>query len=285
MADWKIGDKSAVITPAITDLLPCVQSGVVKKITSEQILSLAEYSIDIVDLSWKSDDSTWTAGEANANFPTQWSIIIDGDATGYMVVGQKIKYTQTTIKYGIVVAVAAYTGSSTTITIWCGNNASNLMVTATAITAKAYATVYRPLDFPMGETDWSITYTNSTDHYKTSATVDTWYGGTNAWTSGANMSFYLGIGLWNIDIKLNLNAVLWIYFTLSTSSSAESDSNFTIAQYSSTERNITYDINKDKLLASVTNLYLIAKTSISSTDIYIKGDTYATSIVVKCLYL
>jgi hypothetical protein len=204
MADWKIGDKSAVTTPATTDTFPCEQSGVVKKITSAQILSLIDNDIiDITSLSWKADTATWTYASASLTFP-EYTFTINADATGYMYVGQKIKLTQTAVKYFIVTKVSTWSGSATTITIYGGGTIASpsYALADAAITSPYYATTYRPLDFPLGLNTWSTIITSAELCQKTNATSKTEYvGGAVAWTAGSVITGYYGTGLWDLSLQ------------------------------------------------------------------------------------
>jgi hypothetical protein len=299
MANFQIDDKDAVVTPALDDELVCSQSGIPKKITTEQILSLSSNQINLINLGWMVAPSTWTYVSADANFP-QYTFSIVGDATSYIFVGQKIKYTQTTVKYGIVVKVTYATGITTVIIYGGGNLTTPSYSMANAIiTNPYYATIHRPLDFPISIDTWSIILTDGTKKTKTNPSSGTWYGGANAWTTGTEISLYLGIGLWDVNVKVtgyifnfqpsgDDDAV--INFALSDSSSNPTNENFKcyFSKFHDEILGVTGFIKNNLTLTSTTKYYLLSNTIFGLGVILnfeIWGDKLPTTIKAKCLYL
>jgi len=314
MSDKQIIDFSAVITPALTDVHVVQQSGVTKKETTEQILSLIDADIiDITSLSWKTDDNTWTFSSANTYFP-EYVFNVNADATGYLYVGQKIKYTQSSVvKYGIIVSVGTYTGALTPVTIYGGGTVSSpsYQLTNTTITSPCYATIGRPVDFPSSPITWSTIFSSSTAPYMDDDTTNivsgTWYGGTNLWTSGSVVSPYLGTGVWDISFSgtgyimqanSSSNEDIQMYMTLSSSGSSESDSGFTSGMYfrlnsGSEVEDLDYFSSFFKrqniVLTAVTQFWVMMKAvwgSHGDTDwLQIRGDINPTKVVAQCAYL
>jgi hypothetical protein len=289
--NWEIDDKPAVITPAITDTFPCTQSGNVRKITTEQILSLADDAVDAIGLQWKLDSSTWTPeATGDANFP-EWVINVDADVP-FLKVGQKIKYTQTTIKYGIITKVGVWSGSSTPITVYMGGTLASpsYPMTNAAITTVYYSTTLKPLDFPLGLDTWSTILTDTERKIKSSGMVaNTWYGGATAWTTGAAITPYIGTGLWNVSYSATIEGIYRCDITLSSSNSTESDSRFTSYIYGYPFTGYvaykhTFNQSHEIFLAAVTQYWLMVKNN-STYATYINGSDISTIVKVKCLYL
>jgi hypothetical protein len=285
-ANWEIDDKPAVISPAITDLFPCTQSGNVRKITAEQILSLASDEIDAIALQWKEDDNTWApAATGDANFP-EWVIGVDADVT-FLKIGQKIKYTQTTIKYGIITKVGAWSGSTTPITVYMGGTfaAPSWPMTNAEITVVYYSTTLRPLDFPLGLDMWSTIFTDSGSKFKDDSVAVTWYGGVNSWTTGTAITPYIGTGLWDVE----LYAVIYASqpsVTLSSSNSVSGsvDLTYNYLPYTGGSVQVSCFRYSELYLASVTEHWVLASCQLGG-DLYIQGNVVPTKVKVKCLYL
>jgi hypothetical protein len=302
MAEKQIGDFTSVTTPATTDTFPCKQGGIVKKITTEQILSLATSNIDAISLEWLVDTNTWTYVAPITNFPTEVTFTINANANLYLYVKQKIKYTQNgRTKYGIIVAIGAYT-TTTTITIYCGSVATNLM-TSSPISNPKYATTQRPLDFPMGKDMWSYVLVDNNTHIAVntiySTLFNTWYGGTTPWGTGSVITPYFGIGLWEIEYYIETMGRMGAYpsvwgearFTLSTSANSESDSTlscfsgyYTHTYLITPALDVTYIFKKEMLLTGVVKYWLLG--SLNGTGLEY-GDLvlYNCTIKAKCLYV
>jgi hypothetical protein len=250
-------------------------------------------NIDFVSAGWKADVNTWTAvsGSFDANFPN-FVFTIAADASTYLYVGQKIKYTQTTVKYGIIVKVA-YSSPNTTVTVYGGGTKASpsYEMTSNAITYPYYATTYRPLDFPIGAEMWSTIYTSAEDCYKSIATGGVWYGGGSAWSSGSAITPYFGIGLWNIDYDV----IMWVRalsgwwkVTLSSTNNAEDNTTLTshismdvgeVGQFQHLSR------NKDIILTATTQYWLLGEVDTTIDYVRFRGDVSATTIRARCLYL
>lgn len=112
---------------------------------------LADNSIDLeakssVDTGWREVTDSWVYASAT-------TITVPTDATTKYSVGDKIRLTQTTVKYFYVTAVAA-----TTLTISGGTDYT--LVNA-AITEVSYSKAQSPLGFPK-EFNWTPSWTNLT---------------------------------------------------------------------------------------------------------------------------
>lgn len=300
MANFKISDKSAVVTPAGTDLLLVEQGGVYKKETITQALSLLSAYTGNLGITgnitasgtvsgrldgWKSESTTWTYSSADA--PT-YVFTVNADVTATYYVGQKIKYTQDAVtKYGIITAIGSYT-SSTPITIYGGGNTSSpsYAMTDTAITNPYTANITRPSGFPLNPNTWTYEVTDTSNRSQGSAAQNTWY-------NLGSVSISIPIGLWDVSYKViggySTSGYAVISTTLSTANNSESDSDFTIGSGSSSVGTWEtphvlpyYPIS----LSSKTAYYLNTKTGTSGTiTIYNYNGLVPLLIKAICKYL
>jgi hypothetical protein len=289
MGTFQTGDKDAVVTPALDDALVCSQAGIVKQITTEQILSLIGDKINLVNFGWMADTNTWTYASANTNFP-EYTFTIPVDATGYLKVGQKIKLTQLSLKYFIIVKVV-YSSPNTTVTLYGGG---------TALTSPYYATIQRPLDFSMGENTWSTTLIDSTLKSRLSIIGAAWWGGSNSWTSGSNITMYLGTGIWKIYVKAlllaqnnNLSGSNYPGFpTIALTFSYDSNDWIQERLTNWNRNNVqgvisngqTLVLKSSITLTEVTQFWLLGYAS-SYSNLYVHGDKIPTIIKVTSAYL
>lgn len=89
---------------------------------------------EVVSDGWKSAAETWTYASAS-------TITVPSGAASKYAVGDRIKWTQTTVKYGVIVAVA-----DTLLTI--AVNTDYTVTTPTAITDNYYSHELNPLGYP-----------------------------------------------------------------------------------------------------------------------------------------
>ena len=133
---------------------------------------------------WISAEETWTYLSAS-------SFTVNADVTTKYWVEQKIKLTQTTVKYFMITAVSAYTGGVTTITV--NNEGAPLDVLASAtITENYYSNSHSPKGFPLNTgigrnylkpfAILNIVATSSATNYRSTLGVDTAAGITVAGT-------------------------------------------------------------------------------------------------------
>lgn len=123
------GSGSAVLTfPSTTETI--VGRATTDTLTNKTLTSpLLQGTID----GWTSANESWTYASAS-------TITVPSGATSKYQVGDKIKWTQTTVKYGVIVAVA-----DTLLTIIVNND---YVVTNAAISANYYSHEENPLSFP-----------------------------------------------------------------------------------------------------------------------------------------
>lgn len=130
MADKKITQLDALTAFAAEDLLPVVDdpagTPVTKKIAVGDFLG-----------QWIADTLTWT-------YASPTTITIAGDVTARFPPGTRIRYTQTTVKYGVVVG-SSYSAPSTTLAITGG---TSYVLANAAIGSPAYSYVSAPPGYP-----------------------------------------------------------------------------------------------------------------------------------------
>ena len=130
MPDLKITEMTEDTLPQSADLLATVEdpSGtpVTKKITLATLLS-----------GWINDSNTWTYVSAS-------TFTISGDQTTIITKGTKLKFTQTTVKYAVVVA-SSYSAPNTTVTIQVN---TDYTIANAAITLPAYSYAVNPQGYP-----------------------------------------------------------------------------------------------------------------------------------------
>jgi hypothetical protein len=237
---------------------------------------------------WNLDTHTWEYVSADAPV---YVVRVNADMTTILHVGQKIKYTQTTTKYGIITAIGSYSGGYTNITIYAGGNTASpsYAMTSGAITNPYYAAVWRPLDFPMNPDTWSYIVTDTQEQIQNSPVNGTWY-------NLGSISIAIPIGLWNVKYQVALSIVSANYTAffagLSTSNNSISDPYFLIGAKGYVNSSATFShIGKNMLLTSKTSYYLIEMTTSGTvlriyTDSTMAGYTYSYTIIkAVCQYL
>lgn len=239
---------------------------------------------------WLASSGTWTY--ASADSPT-FTLTVNADVTSFIGVGNKIKLTQTTVKYFIVTAIS-YSSPNTTITIYGG---TDYTLANAAISSPYYSYQKSPVGFPMSPAKWTVKVTDANDKQIATPTTNTWYGGANAFTTGANITISVPIGVWRIgwsayQYVLDTSATITtMEATLSSSNNSESDeeltasiggngasSTMTVRQTTRAETIVT--------LAAKTTYYLLLRTETAGmTDLNLAGTNRASIITAECAYL
>lgn len=173
---------------------------------------------------WISDTSTWTYNTVDARLGT---IDITGDATLYLGLYDRVKYTQSaTVKKGIVVLIDAYgahTAGLTRIYVYAGQTAG-FPLTNAAITAKFFSHAKTPVGFDATPSLWTEFAEVSVSTFQNSPTQNVWYN-----TGG---SFLVPIGTWQIgydaEVRVDPTATAGdIQVTLSTTNNGETNRRLT----------------------------------------------------------
>lgn len=224
-----------------------------------------------------------------ADAPT-FTFSIASDVTGLLSVGQRIKLTQTTVKYFIITAVGAFSAGKTIITVYGG---TDYTLANAAITVPYFSLFKAPFGFPLDPLKWTVRVTDTSDRNTATPSASTW---TNL---NAALTITFPIGTWDIRIqgraaarKASIN-FSEVKVTLSTGNNTESDKDFTAAIYeeytgTSASHAIHLPFNRQKTLtfATKTQYYLNAWTSLSSGNLLqIDGSTSTTIMEARCSFL
>lgn len=227
---------------------------------------------------WQSVSDSWTYASADA--PT-FTITVPSGAASLYGVGDRIKLTQTTVKYFIVTAVA-----DTVLTVYGG---TDYTLANAAISAISYSHMKAPIGFPLDPTKWTVQTTNTATTTQSSPTQNVWY-------NINSINIIIPIGLWNAGYECssrpiyNSNAPNQ-YTTLSTANNSESDSEFTSRlEIGGTAANLNALVGRYKILslAAKTTYYLNHKTDNSTqTSLSVTSTSPFPRTVVKavCAYL
>lgn len=138
MTDEKITVLTALTSLADADIFPVVDdpggTAVTKYITASNI---AGYVNSKINDGWVAAGETWTYASAS-------TFTAPGDLTGKYQPGDRIKWTQTGVKYGVLTSVS-YAASTTTFTIAVN---ADYVITNAAMTSPHYSRATRPFGFP-----------------------------------------------------------------------------------------------------------------------------------------
>jgi hypothetical protein len=233
---------------------------------------------------WIPANETWTYASADA--PT-FTFTVSGNKTSKYSRGMRIKLTQSgTVKYFIITAVS-YSAPNTTIAVYGGTNYT--LANAT-ISDNYYSTEKIPYGFPPSPNAWTVSVSDNQDRIQSSPAQSTWY-------NLGGISINIPIGIWKIYYEVlakDERSGNFISFsvTLSTSSSSETDNNFTsqIQYYQPTNGSMYFanTFHKEQVLSlsSKTTYYLLMKQdNTSATAISFLGSVTPTTIKAISAYL
>ncbi len=221
------------------------------------------------------------------------------DATTRMSVGWKIRFTQSTVKYGIITALTA-----TSITAYLGTDYTTTTGNPTTFDVSPSRA---PLGFPMSPAKWTVTVTDTGNAAKSSPVSGTWYGDTGLSATGPHID--VPIGVWRVWAKAHIVAsstptgtgtpsLSYQFITMSTGTTTESDPASTTGVSLSTTVTATITSEANGLqgilstapivvtCAASTPYYLNTKTGSSLTAaIALRGDVNTTRLFAECAYL
>lgn len=213
---------------------------------------------------WITDTRTWTyATGAGTNVGT--FTIAGVDLTGVYNVGDKVKFTQTTIKYAVITKVAFST--DTTVTIYMG---TDYTIANAAITLPAYSHSRNPVGFSIDPSKWTITTSGTSDRTTTSGTY-----------ASLTDTIVIPIGAWNIKFKAALvnsaasTANTLSYVTLSSDASSETNPQLTLYLRKRSSSAAATSTNGG---TEYTESFI---TTTSSTTFTVMGKTNADTLVVE----
>jgi hypothetical protein len=241
---------------------------------------------------WQAISATGTSGTLDSPV---FEISFGADMTAIIGLGDRIKITQTTTKYFIVVKVGAYSAGATIVTCYGGTDYTLVASGTTAITNPYVSHIKAPFGFPLSPAKWTVTTSNTSNCGKNSPSSSTWYGG--AGLSATGPSIDIPIGAWYVYWKAAIEVVTpagtastSARGTLSTANNSETNVNMTMVRtlnYTAAITDRTAFSPSDTIVVTTkTTHYLnILTGSASMTSIGIRGDSVATIIRAVCAYL
>lgn len=233
MADRKITDLAAQTSLTGTDLMMLVRSGANYKVTVANMITsiLSDHLADATDAHDASSISVldtggnftgtdveavlaeifaagattgWVSDSANTWTRTgNQTFTVSGDRTAVFSKGTRLQWTQTTVKYGVVVA-SSHAAGTTTVTIATN---TDYVLTAAAISANSYSYAANPQGYPA--------YFNYTPTWKSTGTQPALGNGTLVgfftmvgarvsvrieFTVGSTSTFGTGFYTWSLPI-------------------------------------------------------------------------------------
>ena len=234
---------------------------------------------------WVGVSDSWSYGSASS---PEFTITVPAGATSLYQAGDRIKLTQTTVKYFIITKVA-----STTLTVYGG---TDYTLANAAISSIYISRLKAPFGFPLDPAKWTNSISVTGTYAKSSPTNGVWYGDTGLSATGPSIS--LPIGVWDlyyscvIDETNSGGATGDVSVTLSTASNSASDSDFTSnAKASATNINMRSSHSRRKIVsvANATTYYMNIRTDSGSvSNIQIIGTVTAATparITAVCAYL
>lgn len=240
---------------------------------------------------WTAGTGTWSYSSADA--PT-FVISVNADMTAIIGVGQRIKLTQTTVKYFIVTAVGTFSGGNTLITVYGG---TDYTLANAAITSPYYSAIKAPFGFPMTPAKWSVIVTDTTIRNQASPVKNTWYNiGTTACQIVAPIGVWYGAYKVGVYGYRTATAAQSISVTLSTANNSESDGTWTTGGYAditSGQLGLFHSMYASGIIdvATKTTLYLNGcwdKGTVlnqDGTQLYFRNDQMTMVLSLRCAYL
>lgn len=229
---------------------------------------------------WFSADETWTYASADA--PT-FTFTLVGDGTAKYQAGQRIKLTQTMIRYFIITGVSYNSGTGlTTVTVYGG---TDYTLANAAITSPFYSTSKVPLGFPTDPTKWTVEFTDTGAYLQNSPAQNTWY-------NLGSKSLTVPIGVWDLDFEVEgrctvgASAVGDVQVCLSAANNSATDQRLVSATNGYVTIQACARRKRTVQIAGKTVYYLnIRTTSTPMNDLQIKGDDATTVLRAVCSYL
>lgn len=213
------------------------------------------------------------------------------DMTAILALGQKIKVTQHgAVKYFIVVAIGAFTGGNTDVTVYGGTDYDMENTTTYPVTLPCFSMQKAPFGFPLNPIKWTVVVTDNADRTRASPTANVWY-------NLGSVSISAPIGIWRAILKVvayaNISGTgVTVFVTLSTANNSESNSKmtgYTILGAGSAALSIaqTQHIEDVLVMTAKTTHYLNTKTGHSGIgSLYnLNGQSVPAIIRLVCAYL
>lgn len=229
---------------------------------------------------WVDANETWTyASGATTNVGT--FTIAGVDLTTKYQAGDRVKFTQTTVKYGIITKVAFST--DTTVTIYMG---TDYTIANAAISANYYSKMKGPQGFPLDPAKWTVTTTDTSNRTNTATTP----------TNTGSIQIVVPIGVWRLTFsgELGCSRASTTFaegkVTLSAASTTEDDNTMTSWSYmaaatGSLTNRTPFFREKSIALTASTTYFVNLWTSASSITVELQGGIVTTTVKAICGYL
>lgn len=198
------------------------------------------------------------------------------DLRAYLGPGDRIRLTQTTVKYFIVTAIAAGT-----VTLYGG---TDYVLANAAITAVSFSKAKSPIGFNTDPAKWTEVLSDTTDQSRVAAAQFTFY-------NPGSLSLALPIGAWEVWYEVNaaVTVAAHIVVTLSTANNTQSDSELTSWFYVNVAATQGTLLSRRKFItvAAKTSYFLNTRTVDNNTPTlsYLGSTQGATTIRARCAYL
>lgn len=234
---------------------------------------------------WNTAGETWTYDTADS--PT-FTFKVAADVTGKYAAGQRIKLTQTSVKYFIVTKVSAFSGGNTTITIYGG---TGYTLANAAISSPYWSMLKAPFGFPLEPESWTVEKLDTTIRSQSTPTNSTWY-------NLGSVSMDIPIGSWRVYYEVNVEVTrtsssngIEAYVTLSTANNSETDKKWTCLLVGGTlnasNNDWSHTFHREQFLTvtAKSTRYLNSMSDTSAAILYNRNDIVTLAIRAVSSYL
>lgn len=200
--------------------------------------------------------------------------------TASIGVGDRIKLTQTTVKYFIVTAI-----DSTTMTLYGG---TDYTLANAAISSAYYSHTRSPVGFPVNPAKWTITVvTDTSQRNQANPVAGTWY-------NVGTLTGAIHIGAWNVSLHAQNYATraaagsLDPYVTLSAANNTAGSADLTAMLDVRNEATSAHTALVRGLIvvAAKTSYFVNVKVTAGTvTNVGVSGNVIATNVYAICAYL
>lgn len=213
--------------------------------------------------SWVAATGAWTLTSSDSPV---FVLTAPGSMATTLYPGSRLKITDTTDKYAIVVKVAG-------AVVTCVVESSVSIITNP--TAVSYSYADSPPGFPKDPTRWEVIVSDGSDRAKASPSGTTWY------LFDPALTLNVPIGAWDLYYRAAAETIdsggqIGMLTSLSTSQTSESDTELTsMIRCAGTPANLLDTVTAKKTIAvtSKTPYYLIARSTGGGTSINFRGSS------------
>lgn len=231
---------------------------------------------------WIAVNDAWTFSN-DVDTPI-FEVTVPAGATSKYQAGMRIKFTQTSVKYFLIVKV-----TNTKLYLYGG---TDYVLTNAIISQISFSTAKVPFGFPIDPSKWTEVATDITERIQLTPVQDTWY-------NLGSFQLSIPLGLWDVTYEVmamatdNSAGVGSIVTTLSTTNNTETDPEFSAMYYGSftgaTVNTQIHAMRRNKLvnLAATAIHYLNTRvTGMATLDTFKNQNNFSTAIIkAVCAYL